>query len=176
MSIEFLSRGAVLIAKERIRQVEEEGNDPNTDLQYPGGFLARGALSYLLAKNERSDIPDSWPWSGMHWKPKGRIRNLVRAGALIAAEIDRLIVTGEKLQYPDSDVTEAVNLGEGMTPEEFDLLAEFYIEQATDHLKPSKGGDLVKQIQAAKEALDRAEQWAKVAAAQHDPEEEDIPF
>ena len=34
--------------------------------------------------------PDDWPWSDKWWKPKDKIRDLVRAGALIAAEIDRL--------------------------------------------------------------------------------------
>lgn len=31
-----------------------------------------------------------WPWAVRWWKPKDPIRDLVRAGALIAAEIDRL--------------------------------------------------------------------------------------
>ena len=35
---------------------------------------------------------DHWPWSETYWNPNpnDRIHNLVRAGALIAAEIDRL--------------------------------------------------------------------------------------
>jgi hypothetical protein len=43
-------------------------------------------------------LPDVWPWEPEWWKPKwtpqagrdGRIRELVVAGALLAAEIDRL--------------------------------------------------------------------------------------
>ena len=31
-----------------------------------------------------------WPWAQDFWKPKDQLRNLVRAGALIAAAIDRL--------------------------------------------------------------------------------------
>jgi hypothetical protein len=31
-----------------------------------------------------------WPWSVQWWKPKDRRRDLVRAGALIVAEIERL--------------------------------------------------------------------------------------
>lgn len=31
-----------------------------------------------------------WPWGGQWWKPKDRRRDLVRAGALIVAEIERL--------------------------------------------------------------------------------------
>jgi hypothetical protein len=35
--------------------------------------------------------PDDWPWDWRFWKPSvDPIRDLVKAGALIAAEIDRL--------------------------------------------------------------------------------------
>ena len=37
------------------------------------------------------DTPPQWPWEKNWWKPSDdKIRNLVKAGALIAAEIDRL--------------------------------------------------------------------------------------
>lgn len=35
-------------------------------------------------------MPDSWPWAKKYWKPKTPLEDLVKAGALIAAEIDRL--------------------------------------------------------------------------------------
>jgi len=37
-------------------------------------------------------VPKEWPasWAIEYWKPKDRQRDLVRAGALIAAEIDRM--------------------------------------------------------------------------------------
>ncbi|MGY0790895.1 hypothetical protein ACW7BJ_16135 [Azospirillum argentinense] len=34
--------------------------------------------------------PQIWPWGARWWKPKDPRRDLVRAGALIAAEIERL--------------------------------------------------------------------------------------
>jgi hypothetical protein len=59
--------------------------------------LAAAAHCYLCAAelqvaNETvpRGIPIHWPWDASWWKPKDVIRNLVRAGALIAAEIDRL--------------------------------------------------------------------------------------
>ena len=43
----------------------------------------------LIAEERQRQI---WPWEETWWKPasNNRIKDLVRAGALIAAEIDRL--------------------------------------------------------------------------------------
>ena len=35
-------------------------------------------------------VPRDWPWEPEAWKPTYPVRDLVKAGALIAAEIDRL--------------------------------------------------------------------------------------
>jgi len=49
-----------------------------------------------LIRKTRADgqpgVPTMWPWHQGWWKPSpnDRIRELVKAGALIAAEIDRL--------------------------------------------------------------------------------------
>lgn len=37
-----------------------------------------------------ADPPEDWPWADLHWKPRSFERDLVRAGALLAAELDRL--------------------------------------------------------------------------------------
>lgn len=34
--------------------------------------------------------PVDWPWATRWWKPKDRVRNLERAGALIIAELERI--------------------------------------------------------------------------------------
>ncbi len=47
----------------------------------------------------RSGVPFRWPWSSKWWKPKDRRRDLVRAGALIVAEIKRL----ERASRKDKD-------------------------------------------------------------------------
>jgi hypothetical protein len=84
------SSGVELIAAERQRQVEAEGWTPEHDDEHDGQ-MADAAACYLL-----SDVPefrdDYWPWDAKWWKPtpKDRVRELVKAGALIAAEIDRL--------------------------------------------------------------------------------------
>ncbi len=86
--------GTELIAQERQRQIDVEGFTPEQDKKYLNGELVQAAACYAV--NGDYDYPPdkedySWPFSAQWWKPStDRIKNLVRAGALIAAEIDRL--------------------------------------------------------------------------------------
>jgi hypothetical protein len=87
--------GAGLITKERIRQIGEEGFDAAHDALTPDGALAQAAVCYIIKTVRPSALTTLfdklWPWSTKWWKPKDPMRNLVRAGALIAAEIDRML-------------------------------------------------------------------------------------
>lgn len=91
-----------MIAVERLRQIEIEGYTPRDDqVKYGqpgmGGFLALAGACYALPKDYRTlrlnDSPVLWPWPNEFWKPTpdDRVRELVKAGALITAEIDRLL-------------------------------------------------------------------------------------
>ncbi|AYF31082.1 hypothetical protein CSH63_27315 [Micromonospora tulbaghiae] len=82
------SPALALIAAERIRHLEGKGYDANHDDQYRDGELAGMALWY--ADDESSAI--DWP-GGLDDLPArgGRLQDLVRAGSLLAAEIDRLL-------------------------------------------------------------------------------------
>ncbi len=82
--------GIELIAAERQRQMSVEGWDVYHDDTHRNGEMARAAAKYALTHTRVSERAIRWPWSLEWWKPKDPIRNLVRAGALIAAEIDRL--------------------------------------------------------------------------------------
>lgn len=85
--------GIELIAEERKRQMEGEGWTAEMDGQQNSGQLARAAISYIiygLGQDEEGESFEGWPWRVESWKPKDHIRNLIRAGAMIAAEIDRL--------------------------------------------------------------------------------------
>jgi hypothetical protein len=88
--------GSELIAQERVRQIEQEGWTPHHDDEHVHRELAWAANCYLVEAIRPGTskiflIPPNWPWSNNWWKPTGApIRNLVKAGALIAAEIDRL--------------------------------------------------------------------------------------
>lgn len=87
--------GAWYIQGERMRQVEQEGWTPEHDDEHADGALVEAALCYVM-RADRSPLanelpPSWWPWDESWWKPSDDpVRNLVKAGALIAAEIDRL--------------------------------------------------------------------------------------
>ena len=98
------SPGAALIAQERIRQISVEGYTPEHDVLHADNkALAWGAFCYL-ERAAQDKIPQDdpsvahlWPFNRSQWKPKPtRIRNLVIAAALVAAEIDRLWREGER--------------------------------------------------------------------------------
>lgn len=87
--IEIDKNGAQLITAERVRQLEKEGFDSDNDNRHIMGELVWAAVAYCLDGKSYS-APDYWPWSRTWWKPKSAKENLIRAGALIAAEIDRI--------------------------------------------------------------------------------------
>lgn len=99
--------GIERIAKERQRQISVEGWTPQHDDEHKDGEIAIAAACYAAPYSIKADIcriiPCScreatcqhfgWPWNG-EWDKRGkheRIRQLEIAGALLAAEIDRLL-------------------------------------------------------------------------------------
>ncbi|MDG4402775.1 hypothetical protein L5F59_12170 [Pseudomonas aeruginosa] len=78
---------------ERRRQVEVEGWTPEHDDEHDTGALASAAGCYAMFSlaYPAGDPSRFWPWDKSWWKPSpdGR-RNMVKAGALILAEIERL--------------------------------------------------------------------------------------
>ena len=88
--------GIERIAAEQKRQIEEEGFTAEHDDCWIKGQMAKAAMCYCMEPGDGEDdhIPDEWPWPSAWWKPTcpdNRIRELEKAGALIAAEIDRLL-------------------------------------------------------------------------------------
>lgn len=91
-------RGTTLIEVERARQVAIEGYTPEHDDAHPGE-MCQAAESYCWAARLAESgapilslpVPAEWPWEPEAWKPStDPMANLVKAGALIAAELDRL--------------------------------------------------------------------------------------
>jgi hypothetical protein len=84
--------GVQLIDAERMRQIEREGYTPDHDDRYISSALALAGACYALHAAGRLDAQAHWPFDEEWWKPSAGdpIRDLTKAGALIAAEIDRL--------------------------------------------------------------------------------------
>lgn len=82
------------IAVERARQVQKEGWTPDHDDAHDDEELAFAAVCYAQPRSAEQNEPPPmhWPWDESRWKPcpGDRRRELVKAGALIVAEIDRL--------------------------------------------------------------------------------------
>lgn len=91
------------IQKERQRQIEQEGWSPEHDDNHRNGEMALAAACYASpvrmfkarqmagrGYDEFTLYDDAWPWLDKWWKPKDRRSDLVRAAALIVAEIERL--------------------------------------------------------------------------------------
>jgi hypothetical protein len=93
--------GVELIAQERLRQISVEGWTPEHDDKHDDFELSAAGQCYVVAAVQLDPAnvhpPFSWPWEKSWWKPSpDPIRNLVKAGALIAAEIDRIQRLGNK--------------------------------------------------------------------------------
>jgi len=90
--------GIELIAAERQRQVEVEGWTPEHDDEHANGEMLQAAIAYAnepkfgqFVTDFRAFLfPKSWHPSWWKPSPENRVRELVKAGSLIAAEIDRL--------------------------------------------------------------------------------------
>ena len=93
--------GAAMIAAERRRQVERLGWTPEHDAEHDHSEMNKAARVYMIETQRQMDVgqprltladaitygwPDDWEFN----PSKDPVRNLVKAGALIAAEIDRL--------------------------------------------------------------------------------------
>lgn len=89
------------IAAERKRQIEIEGWTAGHDDEHSSGEMARASAVYVLHGVENlhgaftilrwgNVLYHLWPWSREWWKPSTNRRNLIKAAALIVAEIERI--------------------------------------------------------------------------------------
>lgn len=101
LSVEGTEAGTGMIAIERLRQMATEGYDSTHDDGHQKAELTSAAAAYCMAACNQIVYPDEslpsseppmWPFAQAYWKPhRDPVRNLVKAGALIAAEIDRVL-------------------------------------------------------------------------------------
>jgi hypothetical protein len=89
-----------LVESERSYQMHVEGYTPEHDDEHKEGQLTMAAIAYLLV-----DVPHDewnaessrkyWPWHPHGFKPEDPLRNLLKAAALVQAEIERRLRAGE---------------------------------------------------------------------------------
>lgn len=103
--------GVDLIAKERARQIIDEKRDAKNDDLYAPGVLSHAGGTYALAAFRNAPmnadgIPAGWPWDPAWFKTGDALVMLAKSGALIAAEMDRVLrARGEA---PASEMSDAL--------------------------------------------------------------------
>lgn len=98
---------------ERMRQITLEEFSRERDDHWQAGELALAAATYAIsaapadALNDEDLLADTmesiWPWEATWLKPTDPRRDLVKAGALIAAEIERLDRAAAKAEAAGGD-------------------------------------------------------------------------
>jgi|CXWL01.1.fsa_nt_gi hypothetical protein len=71
------------------------------DDTHDAGEIAQAAAAYALASAAETDLEreiavDTWPWELDDFKPSTPLADLIRAGALLLAEIERRLRAGEE--------------------------------------------------------------------------------
>ncbi len=100
---DVMSKAIEDVTAERLRQQSVEGWTPEHDDEHDDGSLAMAAVCYAehanadhwvcsYCQDEDRKIPERWPWDPKWWKPTNNDarRDLVKAAALLVAEIERL--------------------------------------------------------------------------------------
>lgn len=90
---EIYSQAVRDVLAERVRQVRVEGWTPeHDDAEHGAGELAMAAGCYAIAcdgQGAQSWIGQFWPFARKWWKPTDPRRMLIKAAALIIADIER---------------------------------------------------------------------------------------
>lgn len=91
-----MKTGIELIEDEIYRQIDVHGytdyHIQNSPEDYANGQLGDAAACYAMTIDPHTISDDLFPWPDEYWKPSpdNRIRELVKAGAMIVREINRL--------------------------------------------------------------------------------------
>ena len=95
--------GIELITKERKEQIEKHGRTIESDIKLNKAYQLTEAAAVLSTEMARSSkkrfamMPDDWDDEiSLKMCKKGRKERLIIAGALIAAELDKIIALEEK--------------------------------------------------------------------------------
>lgn len=92
-ALENATQGTLDVAAERMRQIDEHAYTATWDSGYLNFQLLYAADAYMRSACTDSVLnqaPPTFPWSEASWRPTTPRRDLVKAAALIIAEIDRM--------------------------------------------------------------------------------------
>lgn len=85
-----MTTGIELIIDERRKQINRHGYTMYHDAGYEKNELLFGALAYIKTALYGSEMGlESWPFEAQYFHDDGYLESLKKAGAFIAAEIDR---------------------------------------------------------------------------------------
>jgi hypothetical protein len=117
-----LSAGARDVIAERLGQQKREGFTSQRDDGYVYDELTNAAIAYVLSAQSPTlrefrpiGVPSVWPdnWDEKWFKPVGPRRDLVKAAALLIAEVDRLDrAEGAPGHFKGDDTKACENCGE----------------------------------------------------------------
>ena len=83
--------GLQLITEERVKQIGKYHYYATHDDMYKNKELLLAALAYLNTAIYGGNVGiEDWPWKSELFKDEGYVESLKKAGALIAAELDRI--------------------------------------------------------------------------------------
>lgn len=87
-----MKTGIEQITEERAKQIGKYKYTAYHDAQYTEKELLLGALTYLKKAlyEDKYQETDDWPFMMRYYRDEGYVENLKKAGAFIAAELDRL--------------------------------------------------------------------------------------
>lgn len=87
-----MSKAIEDVLAERRRQIEVEDFSSTYDDMATRGQLASAGACYALTASGTpiAVIETLWPWAAKWWKPTTVRRNLIKAAALLLAEIERI--------------------------------------------------------------------------------------
>lgn len=88
--LQWSSQAVIDVAAERRRQIEVHSYPPEHDDEHDSGELAQAAAGYALHKDNPSVSRQVYPWGFAGPQSGPRREMMVKAGALILAEIERL--------------------------------------------------------------------------------------
>jgi hypothetical protein len=95
--VSWVTEAEADVLREREGQVTAHRHTPEKDNTYRTGDLAMAGLWYALPQNMREWFVEHgvsfWPWSEISFKPRDRRKDLVKAAALLLAEIERIDAT-----------------------------------------------------------------------------------